>query len=162
VDEEDCNQDTHRESYELEAYDLSKASVSMSREERLQFSKENELRRQYDDGDDHEEKDYSDDQIRENDRPAAIVKRKKPAPPPNGPQPRWKSPSRGGGTSDEEEGSVGKFESSRSSDKPVKKRGVSIEDMIDDEPVLTVNLDDDSDEEEKVDFKVQTSSSNFR
>ena len=40
-------------------------------------------------------------------------------------------------------------------DKPVKKRGVSVEDMIDDEPVLTVNLDEDSDEEEKVDFKVQ-------
>ena len=129
----------------------------MSRGERLQFSKENEMRRQYDDGNSHEEKDSSDDH--ESNRPT-IVKRKKTAPPPNGPQPRWKSPNRDGSESTDEEishddGNVGCIPV----DKPVKKRGVSIEDMIDEEPMLTVNLDEDSeDEEEKVDFKVPYSS----
>lgn len=147
--------DTHRESFELESYDLSKASATLSREERLRFSKENEMRRQNDDGDDHEEKDSSPPD-HENHRPA-IVKRKKPAPPPKGPQPRWKSPNRDSNDSTDEEksqeGDVGNFQNI-SSDKSVKKRGVSMEDLIDDEPVLTVNLDEDSDEEEKVDFKV--------
>lgn len=136
--------DHHRDSYELEAYDMSKASALMSREERLQMSKENELLNQSESA--NEEKD-SGDQI-QNDSIPTIVKRKKPAPPTGGPQPRWHSPSRDDyGSSDEEKSPE------RNGIKTVKKRGVSIDDMID-EPILSVNLDDDSDEEEKVDFKV--------
>lgn len=148
--------DTHRDSYELESYDITRASACLSREERLEISRENELRRQYDDGHSHEDKEYDENN-------ASIIKRQKPAPPRNGPQPRWNSPSieQNEETSDEEKQSRSEKntevldEDDTSSEKPVKKRGKSIEDMIDGDHALTINLDDDSEDEEKVDFKAE-------
>lgn len=178
VDDEDSGRgggggaggDVHRDSFELEAYDLSKASLTLSRDERLQFSKENEMRRQYDDGEEPDEKESgghgdNDDEADGSRAPApAPPKRRKPAPPPGGPQPRWNSPSRDGDDEKLEEspvaasrGGAGDVRAdnfdSMSLDPSSKRRGVSIDELISD-PALTVNLDDDSDEEEKVDFKV--------
>mmetsp|Transcript_29020 Transcript_29020/g.53936 ORF Transcript_29020/g.53936 Transcript_29020/m.53936 type:complete len:549 (+) Transcript_29020:155-1801(+) len=153
-DEHHRGEDTHRDSYELEAYDMSKASALLSREERMRLSKEDQMRDQGDNmGRSNEEKDSGEEHV------PAIVKRKKPAPPPGGPQPPWRSPNRED-SSDEEKSpdrdhrdSDGVDSDNTPIQKPVKKRGVSIEDMID-EPILSVNLDD-SDEEEKVDFKAE-------
>lgn len=154
--QESSHYDYHRHDNELEPYDLSKASSTLSREERIQISKDNEIRRQYDDGDPNEEKD-SDEQ---NHNVAVVTKRKKPVQPPTRPHPRWNSPSRRSddGSSDEEKAIPARREFDEDDDMnvgaPDKKKGVTIEEMLNEDPVLTVNLDD-SDEEEKVDFKAE-------
>lgn len=144
--------DSHHEDFDLEEYDMNKASQLLSREERLQLSKEDELNER--------ERRHSQDKAVDEEVNPQIVKRKKPAPPPTMPPKRYNSPTRE--EKDDGENKENKFEDSDPDDEDYlnappddrKKHTTTIDDMIKDDNFLSIHLDD-SDDEEKFDFKAE-------
>ena len=148
--------DSHGKDDDLESYDLSTATTALSRRDRLQISKENEMRRQYDDGHNHEDKEINEIDTNQ----PSVIKRKKPVPPPKDPRPRWNSPTRhseDGSSQDEKGSTIRREDDDEDFDREASilkmKKGATIDDMINDEPILTIDLDDS--EEENFDFKVR-------